>query len=102
MMKELFKVTEFQSASGHWHVGNFSHVGLGSSRWYVIPRLLNIPLDKYIILLREYHATIESWTEYDKGEPPFLYYYWSNYQDAHKFLLMVNREARAKNIFISF
>lgn len=97
----IYKVTEYQSPTGKWHVGNYTAVGKNSNAWYYIPRMLNMPLTDYILMLRDkYNATIESWTEYDNGWPPLLLYSWENHADAHKFLLMVNKEARARKFSI--
>ena len=102
-MRRIFQLSEFQSAAGHWHVGNYNSLTREESKWYAIPRFLGISLADYVWLLTEkYNATVAGWTEYNNGKSPFLYYYWKNYSDAHKFLLDMNKMFRKKKVFVDF
>ena len=45
------KLTEWQEGDGSWHAADISAVGQGSSRWWLVPRALNMPLEDYVQML---------------------------------------------------
>lgn len=45
------KLSEWQEGSGLWHAADVSAVGQGSSRWWLVPRALNMPLEDYVQML---------------------------------------------------
>lgn len=95
-MSHLLKLTEWQGSSGKWYAADVSDLAHGSGCWWHVPRMLNIELTDYVLLLKDkYHATN---IKYDI-ESNMLFWDWT-YQDCHKFLLFINREAIKRKFFI--
>lgn len=93
-----YKVSEWESASGHWYVADTSDLANDSAAWWMPARLLNLTLEDYIdLLVNTYHATIDGfYPESNKGKS-LLVFHWEQYNDAHKYLLWINRMARNGN-----
>lgn len=92
----LLKFSEWESASG-WHCNDISDLANGSGNWWNPPRMLNISLTDYILLLKEkFNAYNFSYSK----EKNVLLWSWKNYIDCHKFLLFINNEARKRKYFI--
>lgn len=88
-----YKLSEFQGGNGNWHVICSQKVGSIYNNWLYITRKLNkSPKDFILMLLNDYHATIDGYKEYDNGWLPYLAYHFKNYEDAHKFVLMINKQ----------
>lgn len=97
-MSHLLKYTEWQSANGQWHTGDTTRLAKGSNYWWHIPRMLNISLTDYILLLKDkFHATN---FKFFPDNECLLLWDWQNYNDCHNFTLFVNREARNRKFFI--
>ena len=95
-MAHLLKLSEWESPTG-WHCNDVSDLARGSGYWWHIPRMLDISVTDYILLLKnQYHATDFHYNP-DKN---VLLWKWENYSDCHSFLLMVNKKAREKKFFI--
>lgn len=94
----LFKVSEWESASGHWYVADTSDLANDSAAWWIPARLLNLTLEDYIdLLVNTYNATIDGfYPESNKGKS-LLVFHWEQYNDAHKYFLWINRMARNGN-----
>lgn len=93
-MSHLMKYSEWQGASGKWYANDISDFKNGSGNWWNVPRMLNMELTDFILLLKNnynanisYHNNVFLWS-------------WNHYNDCHKFVLFVNSEARKRKFFI--
>ena len=85
----IFKVSEWLSAAKRWYVADTTTF----SKWWIIPRFLNMSLEEYILLLKNtYHA---SHFKYDFAKNTLIFS-WAekDYTYAHKYMLWVNRMAK--------
>ena len=97
-MKKVLKLSEWQSPSKIWRVADTTTW----TRWWVIPRMLEMGLTDYIqMLLDKYNATIDSFTLYEDKRNSLLSFHFKSYKDAHQFLLDMNRIARNKKFYVS-
>ena len=98
-MAHILKYTEWQGSSGRWYSNDVQELGKNSGAWYYPPRMLDMPLTNFILLLKDEYKV--SNFSYDK-EKNFLLYSWSkeNYSYCHKFTLFVNREAKKRKFMI--
>ena len=96
IMKEIYKMTEWQDAvSGTWHCNDVSH-GSKYAVWWVVPRLLGITPAEYTKLLIEtFHAEVLYFSEKD-----VLLFKWRKQSDMRRFKNTINRIAREKNFYI--
>lgn len=98
---KIYKASEWQDAAGNWWVADTSDLVNGSACWWVPARILGISLTDYILLLRDtYNANIVSYKDYSDKNNSLVLFNFLNYQDAHKYLLYINRIARNKKFFI--
>ncbi len=95
-MSHLLKYSEWESPTG-WHCTDISDFAHGSGFWWHVPRMLDISLTDYILLLKDEFNAINFSYDIDKN---VLLWKWPTYQDCHKFVLFVNREARKRKFFI--
>lgn len=85
-----FKVAEWQSGSGNWYVADTTTF----TKWWQIPRFLNISLDEYIkLLVNDYKVDDICYNK----EKDVLLFSWENTTMSHKFMLFINRMARNGN-----
>lgn len=82
----MVKYTEWQNASGKWYCGNIADVAGESNKWWYPARVLNLPLEEYVKQLVEVHKA-----EIIGFDGKTLLYGWDNYEDAHRFVLYVNK-----------
>lgn len=102
-LPKLYKAGEWQDVLGDWWVADTSNLGGGSACWWVPARILGISLTDYILLLKdEYHASRFKFINYPEGDKrnSLLLFSFKNHQDAHRYLLYINRIARNKKFFI--
>lgn len=93
----LYEADEWKNASGEWHVKSVQKLGTASSQWWFPARILDMPLDKFLIMLKEdYHWVPDA--AYNDGLN--VIGHWDDYSYAHKYKLMINRIARHKKIEI--
>ena len=96
-MSHLMKFTEWQSAGNKWHTGDVSNLALGSNYWWNVPRMLNMELTDYVLLLKnKFNAKNFTYTK----ESNVLLWDWENYADCHRFTIFVNTEAKKRKFFI--
>ena len=96
-MSHILKYTEWQSPTGNWYANDVSDLAHGSGSWWHVPRMLQISLTDYILLLKnKYNATDFSYIK----ERNVLLWHWNNYNDCHKFILYINKEAKNRKFFI--
>lgn len=96
-MAHLLKYSEWQNSIGKWYSGDVSNLAHGSNYWWHAPRMLQIPLTDFILLLKDkYKANVTSYC----FESNVLIFNWDNYNDCHKFTLFINNEARKRKFFI--
>lgn len=96
-MSHIMKFTEWQDPIGYWHTGDINGLPQGSNYWYNVPRMLEMSLTDFILLLKnEYHITKFLFDE----KSGFLTWRWNNYNDCHRYTLFVNREAKKRNFYV--
>lgn len=92
-MKAIFKASEWKDYNDNWHVADVSDLANNSAAWWIPARILGLSLEDFILMLmNEYHANIKY-----LRKSGIVLYTWKNYNDAHQFLLYINRVARNKN-----
>ena len=97
-MSHLMKFTEWQSAgTGEWHTGDLSDLAHGSNYWWNVPRMLNISLTEYILLLKD---KFNAFNFRYNSKTNVLFWSWPSYADCHSFTIFVNKEARKRKFFI--
>ena len=89
---QILKVTEFQGGSGRWYVADNSQPYWN---WRYIPNMLGLNVQSYVELLKKYKAGN---LHYYAPTDCFLYSF-SNSEDAHKWVLYINRIARNKKYY---
>jgi hypothetical protein len=96
-MAHLLKYQEWAGSSGQWYCNDVTDLTGLSAKWWAPARILNISLTDFVLLLKkEYHANIVKYNP----ETDVLIYSWDEQQDAHKFVLFINRMARQANFII--
>ena len=95
-MANILHLTEWETPSG-WHCGDVSALAAGSNYWWNIPRLLNISMKDYILLLKnKYHATNFHYS----AKCNVLSYCFSTQSDCRKFKNDINKLAREKQFVV--
>lgn len=90
----IFKLTEFQSAGGRYYVHCAELLGEPGPHWHIPARILNIPLEDFILLLRDkYGATIHSFNK----ENSFLLFSWDSLVKCRLYKNYINSQARKIN-----
>ena len=93
----LYVAKEWQDPNGRWHVGCTDQLAKGSNYWWIPARMLDIPLTDFIEkLVNEFN--VDQMYYFERSN--LLLYSWENYNDAHRWLLYLNKEARARNFQI--
>ena len=78
-----------------WYVADVSDLANDSAAWWIPARLLNLSLEEYVLMLKEtYNANIDKFCPNSNNGKSLLIFSWNNYNDAHKYLLYINRVAR--------
>lgn len=93
----LFKVTEWQAASGNWYCGCVDNLAGDSGAWYLPARILNISPAAFIELLVTKFKPDDIW--YSK-EKCVLVYSWKSQAKMRVYKNWLNAEARKKNFQI--
>ena len=89
-----FKVSEW-IIGNKWYVADVSDLANDSSAWWIPARLLKLSLEDYILMLKNtYNANIDKFYPDANNGKSLLIFSWNNYNDAHKYLLYINRIAR--------
>lgn len=97
-MKRLYKTTEWTNAPNNWQVGDCSDLSNNSNAWWIPARFLNLSFEDWILKLKnEFNATIDKFCPEANNGKSLLLYHWTNYNDAHKFSLWINKIARNNN-----
>ena len=92
-----YKASEYKIGN-RWHVADVTDLAHDSSAWWIPARMLNLSLEDFVLMLvNEYHATIDKWFPNSNNGKSLLLFSWENYTDAHKYLLYINRVSRNKN-----
>ena len=90
----IYKCSEWVF-NNKWHVGDVTDLANDSNAWWVPARFLNISLEEWIDQLVNVHkATIDKYCPDANNGKSLLIYHWNSYNDAHKYLLWINRMAR--------
>lgn len=97
MVKKIWKASEWQTGSGRWYVNCVDDLADISGLWWIPCRILNLSPEDFVLLLKDKFGADHFY--YNK-ETNVLIYSWSKYQNAHKWLLYINAEARKKQFYI--
>ena len=98
MASKIYKLNEWQSPTGLWHVAHTDNMKL--NRWWLIPQALGMSYEDYIqMLIEQYHVSHMHFYTYSEGDKrnSFLSFAFEKYADAHKFLLDMNRTFKKLN-----
>ena len=91
----LYRVSEWQSSgSGVWYCNDVEDLAGISSRWWTPARMLNMPLDEYVVMLVE-EFKVDS-ISYDP-EANVLVFYWKSREACRKYKNWINKKARECN-----
>lgn len=94
----VYEASEWKSPTGKWYVADTSDLGNDSAAWWIPAKIFNLSFEDYIdMLLNKYHATIDGWYPKSNNGKSLLLFSFVKYNDAHQYLLDVNRIARNKN-----
>lgn len=95
-MAHLMKYSEWECALG-WRAGDISDLAHNSNYWGYPAKMLGISLTDYILLLKNnFNATDFKYFK-DKN---LLIWRWENYNDCHRWVLWINKEARKRKFMI--
>ena len=95
-MSKLVEFGEYQDSVGRWHVGYFKQFSAGVDNFVLPARALGMTLDNYYkYVIDNFQPTII--THNDKG---LVIFGWTDYSKAHSLVLLLNRNARKKNLTI--
>ena len=96
MARKLYKLNEWQGASGKWYVAHTDNMHL--NRWWIIPQALGISYEEYIQMLKEqYNASHIKFFTYSDSRNSLLFFSFKEYKDAHRYLLDMNKVFRKLN-----
>ena len=93
-MAHLFHMTEWQGGSGVWYCNDVEDLAGISSRWWTPARMLNMPLDEYVVMLVE-EFKVDS-ISYDP-KANVLVFYWKSREACRKYKNWINKKARECN-----
>ena len=89
-MKKILKIAEWEAISKRYYVSD-------GGKWWIPARMLGLSLEDFILKLKnEYNASKFAYCL----ETDCLVFSWDNYEEAHKWVLYINREARKRNFMI--
>ena len=95
MASKVYKLNEWQSASGLWRVAHVDNMSL--NRWWMLPHALGMSYEDYIQMLKEkYNASHFGFYTYEDKRNSMLIFAFEKYADAHRYLLDMNRILRKK------
>lgn len=95
MASKVYKLSEWQSPSGIWHVAHIDNMRF--NRWWILPQALGISYEDYILMLKEqYHASHFSFCIFEDARNSYLGFGFDVYKDAHQYLLDMNKILRKK------
>lgn len=96
-MNTLVQFSDYQTATGYWQVGYYKSFKAGRDNFVLPARAMGMRLDEY------YQWVIDNFdpiirTHNDKG---LIVFGWTNYNKAHKLTLLLNKEARKRNLYLT-
>lgn len=96
-MFKVYKMVEWQAASGVWYVNVPGKVGTAANAWWVPPRILDIPVNDYVLLLREEYGA-ENIKYFEDSNT--LIFSFPTQLLARKYKNWINTKARNKNFLV--
>lgn len=93
----LYKVEEWQGASGIWYCNCLQSLNTNASCWYAPARVLGISPAEFIKLITEKYGADHIKYFPESG---FFSYGWTNQEKMRKFKNTLNAEARKRNFLI--
>ena len=90
----LYHVSEWQNGSGSWDCNDVEDLAGISSRWWTPSRMLNMPLDEYVIMLvKEFKVDRISYNP----EANVLHFSWKSREACRTYKNWINKKARECN-----
>jgi hypothetical protein len=96
-MAHLYKISEWETASGKWVCDDVEELTTSASKWYAPARVLGISPEDFVLLLIEKFKV--SYINYYR-EQNFLVYWWNDRQACRDFKNYVNAVARKKQFIV--
>lgn len=94
----LYEITEWSCAPGRWDAGDISDLGHDSNAWWIPARFLGISLEEWVEkLINEFHAVVTKFLPNANDGKSLLLFHFKTYNDAHTYVLWINKQARNHN-----
>lgn len=93
-MSHILKLTEWQSAAGHYYVSDLEELAKRSGYWYYIPIMLGISAEDYVLMLKNKYQSNSITYNKDKD---VLIFTFPTLTLARKFKNDMNKIARDKS-----
>lgn len=93
----LYRLEEWQGASGVWYCEHTSSFPANVEKWVVPARVLNMSVDDFLrMLIKDFKPDVIT----VKKDGSFVSWGWSKQSEMRKFKNFINSEARKKNFQI--
>lgn len=92
----VYKMEEWQGATGNWYCNCLSNIGGGSALWYHPARILNMEPADFLLWLKDTYNPCF----YYRDDGSFVGYYWESQAEMRKYKNLINKKAREVNYLI--
>lgn len=93
----LYKLSEWQGASGLWYCNCIDSLATNAAKWYAPARVLGISPAEFVkLVIGKFGADVVSYSQ----ESGFFHYAWTKQEKMRSFKNYINRVAREKNFQI--
>ena len=93
----LYRLEEWQGASGIWYCEHTSSFPANVEKWVIPARVLNMSVDDFLrMLIKDFKPDVIT----VKKDGSFVSWGWSKQSEMRKFKNFINSEARKKNFQI--
>ena len=93
----LYRLEEWQGASGIWYCEHTSSFPANVEKWVIPARVLNMSVDDFLrMLIKDFKPDVIT----IKKDGSFVSWGWSKQSEMRKFKNFINSEARKKNFQI--
>ena len=96
----LFKMSEWESATGKWRCACVDNLSGGSSAWWLPARILGISPADYVSLVINEYKPDDVWVLGRDSENPAFIFSWNNQTKMRLYKNFINRKAREVNFQI--
>ena len=96
-MAHLYRMTEWETATGKWICNDVEELGTDAGKWYTPARLLKISYEDFILLLiNDFKVDHIKYLR----ESNVLVYWWNDITTCRKFKNYINAIARKKQFIV--